>query len=60
MQKVGEELQNHVYECWEIIKNKKDKTQMIEFEKIFGENSKYQAEIARNFIEILEIRRKIQ
>ena len=33
---------------------------MIEFEKIFGKNSKYQDEIARNFIEILEIRRKIQ
>ena len=58
--KVEEESQHHVYECWEIIKNKKDKTKMIEFDKIFGENSKYQAEIARNFLEILEIRRKIQ
>ena len=27
--KVEEESQNHVYECWEIIKNKKDKTKIM-------------------------------
>ena len=55
-----EESQKHVYECWNLIKNKKNNTKVIEYEKIFGENSKNQADIAKYFLENLEIRRKIQ
>ena len=58
--KIEEESQEHAYECIEIRKKRENKTKMIEFEKIYGENAKNQAEIAKIFREMLEIRRKMQ
>ena len=58
--KSEEESQKHVYECWKIKENRENKRKMIEYENIFGENSKNQAEIAKNFLAILEIRGKFQ
>ena len=55
-----EESQEHVYECTEIRKKRENKTKLIEFEKIYGENAKNQAEIAKIFTEMLDIRRKMQ
>ena len=58
--KSEEESQKHVYEYWKIKENNENKRKMIEYENIFGENSKNQAEIAKNFLEILEIREKFK
>ena len=58
--KSEEESQKHVYECWNIKENNENERKMIEYENIFGENSKNQAEIAKNFLAILEIRGKFQ
>ena len=55
--KIEEESQEHVYECREIRKKRENKTKILEFEKIVGEN---QAEVAKIFREMLEIRRKMQ
>ena len=48
-----DESQKHIYECIEVIKNNQNKTKMIQFENIFGENTRYQVEIAKIFLENL-------
>ena len=58
--KIEEESQYHVYECEEIRKNSKYKGKIIEYEKVFGENVKFQGEIAKYFIENMKIINKIE
>ena len=48
-----EESQKHIYECIEIVKNNENKTKMIKYENIFGENTRHQVEIAKIFLENL-------
>ena len=55
-----EESQKHLYECLEILKNKQTKTKMMKYEYIFGENSRFQVEIAKHFLENIEIRNTLK
>ena len=55
-----EESQKHLYECLEILKNKEIKTKMMKYDQIFGENSRNQVEIAKQFLENIEIRNTLK
>ena len=54
------ESQQHIIECKEISKHKKNVTKRLDYEKLFGENVRKQMEIANDFIESMKIKSKLE
>ena len=57
---IENESQEHIIECNEISKHKKNVTERLEYEKLFGENVRKQIEIANDFIESIKIKSKFE
>ena len=54
------ESQQHIIECLEIRKMKETENKIIEYEKLFGENVEKQLEIAKCFLENMNIKSKLE
>ena len=55
----GEENQEHLMKCKEILRNKKNDETKLEYEKIFEFNTRNQIEIAKQFDAHIKIRNRL-